>query len=326
MRIPFLKSFSPSAPKSSSTESDVENNIGQPLDRVPVTTYPPIELPPKLVKFQTLVGINSPNVLRATNLSGRPAPNEGIYKRTVDEEGRVQFQYRISNYFVNIGGMMQIVVGAALTALGAANGPSAVVTILGALNTVLAGMLTYLKGQGLPMRLEQYLHLLRTLREHIEERERELLEPESPLDVDEELQRVARMYQEIRQTAEDNAPGTVLPPRGAITSLLKKPDINRSDVMAPRGDKNASSMLTTGLQDLASFGHHAKTDMEGKSPPGKDGVEHGEKDMRAEISHLGNMAKDAYEKLGGHDDSIEKLHGYDDKIEKYEPPSDNGRK
>ena len=47
----------------------------------------------------------------------------------------------------------------------------------------MAGTLTYLKGQGLPQRLEQYLHLLRTLREHIEEREREFLEPDCLLDV-----------------------------------------------------------------------------------------------------------------------------------------------
>lgn len=153
--------------------------------------------------------------------------------------------------------MLQIVLGAALTALGAAAGPSAVVMVLGAANTVIAGLLTYLKGQGLPTRLEQYLHLLRTLREHIEEREREFLEPDCPLDVDEEIQLIARMYQEVRQTAEDNAPGTVLPPRGAITSLLKKPDINRSEVPAPRGDKNPATMLASGLQDLAAFGHHA---------------------------------------------------------------------
>ncbi len=56
------------------------------------------------------------------------------------------------------------------------------------------------------------------------------------MDVDEEIKRVAKMYQEVRQTAEDNAPGTVLPPRGVIAPLLKKPDINRSDVLAPRGD------------------------------------------------------------------------------------------
>ena len=103
---------------------------------------------------------------------------------------------------------------------GAAKGPSAAVTFLGALNTVVAGILTYLKGQGLPGRLEQYLHLLRTLREHIEEREREFAEPDCALDVDEVVQSIVQMYKEVRQTAEDNAPGNVLPPKGAIASLM----------------------------------------------------------------------------------------------------------
>lgn len=117
-----------------------------------------------------------------------------LYKRTVDEEAKVKFQYAISNYMVKIFFMRQIIVGAALTALGAAKGPSSAVTFLGAVNTVVAGLLTYLKGQGLPMRLEQYLHLLRTLREHIEAREREFMEPDCLLNVDEEIERVTRMY------------------------------------------------------------------------------------------------------------------------------------
>ena len=86
--------------------------------------------------------------------------------------------------------MLQIALGAALTTLGAAARPSGAVTVLSAANTVITGLLSYLKGQGLPIRLELYLHWLRTLREHIEERERELLEQDCPLDVDEEINRI----------------------------------------------------------------------------------------------------------------------------------------
>ncbi|KAL8741808.1 MAG: hypothetical protein Q9190_005623, partial [Brigantiaea leucoxantha] len=260
MRIPFTKDTATTT-QSTLTAIDLERNnnhnnnntiIGHSSTHAPTANVP---LPPKLLKFQSLSGISSPLLLADGSTTRRPAPNEGIYKRTVDEENKVRFQYNISSYVVSVGGMLQIVVGAALTALGAANGPSAIVTIFGAVNTVIAGLLTYLKGQGLPTRLEQYLHLLRTLREHIEEREREFLEPGCELDVDEEIKGIAKMYQEVRQTAQDNAPGTVLPPRGAITSLLKKPDVDRADVMAPRGDKSPGAVLASGLQDLASFGH-----------------------------------------------------------------------
>ena len=254
-------------------------------------------IPLKLAKFQNLIGICSPNVLRPHPALSRPASNEGIYKRTVDEESRVNFQYQVSNYVVNIGGMSQIVVGAALTALGAANGPKSAVTVLGAANTIMAGMLTYLKGQGLPYRLEQYLHLLRTLREHIEARERELMEPDCPLDVDEEIKSIIKMYQEVRQSKEDNAPGTVIPPRGHITSLLEKPDIKRSEVAAPRGDKEPSELLATGLQDLASYRNYAENAVEHKAAEGKSTADAEVRSaLGAEITQLGDIAKTTYER------------------------------
>ncbi len=293
MHIPFRKYLS--IPHRLSTEPDMEKNTTSSS----IVPGIPNQVPPRLLKFQNLVGICSPNILRANPTVARPAQNEGVYKRTVDEEARVKLQYAISNYMVNTFFMLQIIVGAALTALGAAKGPAAAVTFLGAVNTVVAGLLTYLKGQGLPMRLEQNLHLLRTLREYIEAREREFLEPECALDVDEEIERVTKMYQEVRQTAQDNAPGTVLPPRGNITSLLKKPDIDRSDVPAPRGDKTAGEMLKTGLQDLAALRHHGG-DAAGEQKETRLGdASEGVKGLEREMEHLGGIAKDTIDRFSG---------------------------
>lgn len=117
----------------------------------------------KLIKFRNLVGIQS----AWTVTPGRPAPNPGIYKRVVDEESKAHLGFLLTTYIVNSFFLLQIILGAAL---GAAGGPSIAVTVLGATNTIVAGILTYLKGQGLPARLEQATHLLRTLREHMEER------------------------------------------------------------------------------------------------------------------------------------------------------------
>ena len=301
MRLGFGKHASTTAARSFSTDKDLEKQNGR-GDTPTFDDSIRASIPPKLAKFQNLVGICSPSVLRLNPALARPAPNEGIYKRTCDEEDKVKFQYILSNYVVNISMMLQIILGAALTALGAANGPKSAVTVLGAANTIMAGMLTYLKGQGLPSRLEQYLHLLRTLREHIEERERELLEPDCPLDVDDELNRITKMYQEVRQTKEDNAPGRVLPPRGVITSLLQKPDVNRSDVAAPRGDKGPGSLLATGLQDLSSFRDYADAAEhkgEAKLTDTKASVETEAKSaLGVEISHLKSTAKSTLDKLG----------------------------
>lgn len=231
------------------------------------------QTPPKLSKFQNLVGIQSTR----TAISGRPAPNPGIYKRTVDEESSVHFHFLLTTYIVNVFFMLQIIVGAALTALGAAKGPPAVVTVLGAVNTIIAGILTYLKGQGLPTRLEQNLHLLRTLREHIEEREREFTEPDCTLDVDEVVQSILQMYKEVRQTAEDNTPGTVLPPKGAIASLVKKTEagnhVPTSEGMggksladrfkeAESAVKHAAPVMSHGLEDLRSVKDKAQREID----------------------------------------------------------------
>ena len=290
MRLPFQKRLSIVTSNPLLIQPDIEKDAN-------ISSENAIHFPPRLLKFQNLVGICSPDVMRANSRVARPAPNQGVYKRTVDAEAKIKLQYTISNFMVNTFYMLQIIVGAALTALGAAKGPASAVTFLGAVNTVIAGLLTYMKGQGLPMRLEQNLHLLRTLREHIETREREFFQPDCALDVDEEVDRVTRMYQEVRQTEQDNAPGTVLPPRGSITSLLKKPDINRSDVPAPRGDKSAGEMLKTGLQDLASLRHHVGDSALEEKESRFKGVKEGVKSLEHEMERLGGIAKDTMRRI-----------------------------
>ena len=272
--LPYKKRTTHADNKSYVTEKDVEQgsstqHFTQQLGPHVIHIQPTA----KLVKFQNLVGIQSSR----TRIPGRPAQNEGIYKRTVDEESSVQFKFTLTTYIVNVFSLLQIIVGAALTALGAAKGPAAAVTLLGAVNTIVAGILTYLKGQGLPTRLEQYHHLLRTLREHIEEREREFTEPDCTLDVDEVVQSIVQMYKEVRQTAEDNAPGRVLPPKGAIASLVTKTEAG-NHVPHPEGMggkslgdrfkeaqqavKQAAPVMTHGLEDLKTVKDKAQKELE----------------------------------------------------------------
>lgn len=118
----------------------------------------------------------------------------------------------------------QIVVAATLTALGAASASHIAITILGSINTVIAGVQTYLKGQGLPNRLRQYEFGLRKLREHIEDRERDFSAVDCKLNADREIADIVAMYQVVRQTAEDNTPDTYLPMQGAGKKLLGQSD------------------------------------------------------------------------------------------------------
>ena len=194
--------------------------------------------PPKLVKFRNLTGIDTPkNIIR--DYRQRPAKNVGIYSRVVAEERKTHIQYYLMATIIEASFLSQIVVAATLTALGAADASHIAITVLGSVNTVIAGIQTYLKGQGLPNRLRQYEFGLRKLREYIEDRERDFSHADCNLNVDHEIADIAAMYKAVRQTAEDNTPDNYLPMAGAGKKLL-------GDIAGKVAAK-ANTALSTGL-------------------------------------------------------------------------------
>lgn len=197
----------------------------QPLSR----PNDPTAIPPKLLKLRTIIGISTPTALLPPTpssknpFSNRPAPNLGIYTRIIHEEASAKRQFYFAASIINICYFGQICLAAALTALGASASSNIAITVLGAANTVLAGVLTYLKGQGLPNRLRMYWTGLRKCREFIEEKEREIAaegygcvgekgegdgDGDGGVDVDAVIEVIVGMYHDVRQTAE----GELLPP------------------------------------------------------------------------------------------------------------------
>ena len=158
----------------------------------------------KLKLFRDLVGIHSLPMKEAGQK--RPAPNVGTYKRLVEALAKRRVQYYLTASFINSCLFGQIVVAAALTALGAAAGSHVLITVLGAINTVIAGVMTYLKGQGLPDRLLEDANGLRRVREYLEQIERQLIVEDSTVDVETEARIIYDMYNQVRKNAEDNAP------------------------------------------------------------------------------------------------------------------------
>lgn len=148
----------------------------------------------KLLAFRSLTGIDTVPALSSTGHARRAAPNIGLYSRVVQAEQKAAHNYRIFHGLINFCLGAQIVVGAALTAIGAANGSRHAVTGLGAMNTIMAGILTYLKGSGLPDRFKAQENQWREIREHIEQRERELCLLDCTLDAQEEVAIVEEMY------------------------------------------------------------------------------------------------------------------------------------
>ena len=141
--------------------------------------------------------------------STRQAPNIGIYHRVIQAENLAAKRYRIFSLLINTCLGIQIVVAAALTAIGAARGSYKVITAFGAINTIMAGILTYLRGSGLPNREKYYEHEWGKVRMYVEQREREFCLQGCELDVEEEIMIVETMFQEVRRRMEEGGDSSV---------------------------------------------------------------------------------------------------------------------
>lgn len=140
---------------------------------------------------------------------GRSAKNKGTYEELINSQRKCRVEYYTTASLINAALFSQIIIAAAVTATSASSGPRVAITVLGALNTVIAGSLTWVKGQGLPDRLLAYANELRRVREHIEDLERQYEEtPELRLDVDKEAKVIYTMYDNARKNAENAYVGT----------------------------------------------------------------------------------------------------------------------
>ena len=120
-------------------------NFEAPLVEAPLATLPAHD---KLATYRRITGITS---AREHTHTHRPAIDIGIYARVVKNEKKASDTYKFSSKLIGSCLSLQLV-AAALTALGAGNGPDTAVTVFSAINTIIAGFLTYLKGSGLPNR------------------------------------------------------------------------------------------------------------------------------------------------------------------------------
>ncbi|GKZ21366.1 hypothetical protein AbraIFM66951_010155 [Aspergillus brasiliensis] len=202
----------PSPPTNIPTHGAMPPPTHTPANKHPLTistTQASSLIPPqdKLLVFRALTGIDSIPALNTLHHFSRTAPNIGIYTRVVRAEQSAAARYRFFSILINVCLGIQIVVAAALTALGAASGPHSAVTAFGAINTIMAGVLTYLKGSGLPDRLKHYQNEWRNIREYIEQRERELCLAGCSLDIQDEIQFIEYMYEGVKREIEATKSG-----------------------------------------------------------------------------------------------------------------------
>ncbi|KAK1835019.1 hypothetical protein QBC39DRAFT_379398 [Podospora conica] len=174
-----------------------------------------------LALFRLMIGITTAPHLGHSSLGARPADNIGLYARVVHSEQTAKDSYKVFSVLINACYFLQIIVAAALTALGAANANNKAITAFGAINTVIAGFLTYLKGSGLPGRLKYFGGEWKKIREYIEQRERDFSTHDAcGLDVYEVVQTVREMYDSTKRDIEMNTPDTYNARPGNATTTV----------------------------------------------------------------------------------------------------------
>lgn len=201
----------------------------------PVSDYAKEHGVSELEVFQTLVGIHflqygggpqppgrqrkPAGVMKDIFLPGKAAAarfrNRGLYDRTISQDMKNRVMYGISRYIISGLFLIQVIIAATLTALAAGENPAQTeaLTALGAVNTVLAGILAWLTGQGMPVRFRRSRDKYREVVHAIENAERtfaeidyiQWAEGERP-DPVKERDRLEKMYEDARLDMEANYP------------------------------------------------------------------------------------------------------------------------
>ncbi|RMY73654.1 hypothetical protein D0863_03732 [Hortaea werneckii] len=143
--------------------------------------------------------------------------NRGLYDRTLSQDMKNRVMYGLANYIISCLYLIQVIIAATITALAADEGRTSntALTALGAVNTVLAGVLAWLTGQGMPVRFRRSRDKYREVVHAIENAERTFAEIDyieweegTRPDPVKERNRLEKMYEEARLDHERNYPET----------------------------------------------------------------------------------------------------------------------
>lgn len=120
-------------------------------------------------QFCMLVGV--PSTSTDTPKHGQSPPPKSLYGRASRQLASQRWTYYATASLSNTLLLTQVVLGAALTGLGASESSHILITVFGALNTIIAGVVAYLKSRGQPMRSRMYRDDLERVVDEIENSE-----------------------------------------------------------------------------------------------------------------------------------------------------------
>ena len=185
--------------------------------------------------FCLLVGIspddNDKNTPKVSN-------SKTLYNRARKKRKAQHLTYNFTAALSNTLLLTQVVLGATLTALGASDSSHVLITIFGVINTIIAGIIAYLKSRGQPMRARMFRDDLEHVVDEIENSKtmwlgiKHHVHGYDEVDVDDkvsvrsEVARLTRLYESAVQKYVQNNPdlysasGGVLDP---VTGLRSRP-------------------------------------------------------------------------------------------------------
>ncbi|TID21028.1 hypothetical protein E2P81_ATG05653 [Venturia nashicola] len=198
-------------------------------------------------QFCQMVGI--PPSDRSPNDDPPPVGQKSLYGRALRAKAEQSLTYAFTAGISNTLLLSQVVLGAAVTGLGASASSHILITVFGALNTIIAGVVAYLKSRGQPMRARMYRDDLERVVDEIENSEVMWLgiskgvHGYDDINIDEqvtvrsEVARLTRLYDRAVRTNTLNNPdmymaGAQSDPNLALKSRVGAP-IGPAPVLAP---------------------------------------------------------------------------------------------
>ncbi|CAG9945091.1 unnamed protein product [Clonostachys rosea f. rosea IK726] len=164
----------------------------------------------------------------------KPRP-QSLYGRALHRRSAQNCTYIFTATLINTLLLTQVVLGAALTGLGASNSSRILITVFGALNTIIAGVVAFLKSRGQPMRARMFRDDLSRVVDEIENSAvmwygisgaahgYDAIDTDEQVTVRSEVARLTRLYD-----------------RAVKTNTMNDPDMYSAGAPAPAADPDAS--------------------------------------------------------------------------------------
>ncbi|KAB8339340.1 hypothetical protein FH972_022273 [Carpinus fangiana] len=168
-------------------------------------------------QFCKLIGIPS-SAGTGKQLKRNDNGSQLLYERAKSRRRKQELTYILTASFSNILLLSQVILGAALTGLGASESSHILITVFGALNTVIAGLVAYLKSRGQPMRARMFRDDLDRVVDEIENSEimwlgisrsvhgYDEIDVENEVSVRSEVARLTRLYDRAVRNSTMNNP------------------------------------------------------------------------------------------------------------------------